>query len=512
MSLTGSYVIAAIILARLLLKKAPKIISYVLWAVAGFRLIFPFSFESVFSLIPFNSAPIPADIAMRQIPRVDSGIPAVDNAMSHILPAVQPDAGANPLQICITVGSYLWLFGIAIMLIYSLISVIFLKWRLKGAILIENNIYEADNLKTPFVLGLFKPMIYIPHGLSEKEKHYILLHERTHIRRHDYIVKLFAYFILCLHWYNPLVWAAFRLMVTDMEMSCDERVLKELGKDIKKEYSATLLSLAAGQRLISSSPLAFGEGNIKSRIKNVLSFKKPAIWGVIAAIIFAAALIIGFATNRANDTVSGHQSNALQNDTLTSNTLQSDTLENSESNQISQPNIPNKRVLEPTTPEWSPKQSIDTVGMPELDYASNDIIIFHGYFGLFVYDLESRQFIRSLDLKPLNCDAIQGDDYCEVTVSKDGNTVQLHRLSSENMYVYTVSDNTLYETKYERMNDRFGSNFVPIEDVINSQNLGNYSYNAVKFDTGEYGYLHIYNWTLDTLSYVRGDMMYDLFN
>ncbi|RYD02592.1 hypothetical protein N752_25010 [Desulforamulus aquiferis] len=232
MSLTASYVIVAIMLARLFLKRAPKIVSYALWAVAGFRLVFPFSFESVFSLIPFKSAPIPPPI-----PPVDSGISMVDNAVSQVLPAATPAASLNPLQVWLTVGSYLWLVGIAVMLIYSVVSIILLKRRLNSSILIEDNIYEADNLKTPFVLGLFRPKIYIPAGLSEEEKRYIILHEQTHIRRHDHVVKFLSYFILCLHWFNPLAWAAFLLMSADMEMSCDERVLKELGGDIKKEYS-----------------------------------------------------------------------------------------------------------------------------------------------------------------------------------------------------------------------------------------------------------------------------------
>ncbi len=139
-------------------------------------------------------------------------------------------------------------------------------------------------------------------------------------------------------------------------------------------------------------------------------------------------------------------------------------------------------------------------------------MIFHGYFGLFVYDLDAQKIIRNLDLKPLNCAAIQGDDYCEVSVSRDGNMVQLHRLSSENMYVYTVSDHTLRETAYERMDDRFGSDFIPIEDVVDTVYRGNYSYNAVKFGEGEYGYLNISEWTLGTLTYVRGDMVYQLFD
>lgn len=308
MSLTASYVIAAILLVRLFLKKVPKVISYVLWAVAGFRLVIPFSFESVFSLIPFKSAPIPAGITVQPIPRVDSGIMVADNAVSHVLPAATPVASVNPMQVWQTVGAYLWLVGIAALLIYSVVSIILLKRQLRGTVLSEGNIYEAENLKTPFVLGFIRPKIYIPAGLYTEEKSYIILHERTHIRRFDHVVKLFAFLVLCIHWFNPLVWIAFILMTADMEMSCDERVLKEMGGDIKKAYSTSLLSMATGRHLINGSPLAFGEGNIKERIKNVLNFKKPAAWVIAVSVLLVAALSVGFATNRTNNvTMAGLQ-------------------------------------------------------------------------------------------------------------------------------------------------------------------------------------------------------------
>lgn len=301
MSLTSSYVIAAIMLARLILKKAPKVVSYALWAVAGFRLVFPISFESVFSLIPFKSQPIPQDIAVRAIPRIDSGINSVNDAVSRFLPAATPAASINPMQILLAAGIAVWLIGIAAMLIYSAVSIVLLKRRLDGAMPLEGNVYEAQNLKTPFVLGFIHPKIYIPTGLSAEEKGYIILHEQTHIKRFDHVVKLAAFLILCAHWFNPLAWLAFVLMSVDMEMSCDERVLKEMGGEIKKAYSTSLLSLATGRRLINGSPLAFGEGNIKGRIKNVLNFRKPAAWVIVVVVVLAAALSVGLAANRVQD-------------------------------------------------------------------------------------------------------------------------------------------------------------------------------------------------------------------
>ena len=298
MSLTASYVIAAVMLARLFLKKAPKIISYLLWSVVGFRLLVPFSFESVFSLIPFQSAPIPADITMQPTPRINSGVHVVDNAVSSALPAAEAAADVNPMQAWLTVGVYIWLAGVAAMLIYSVISIILLKRRLAGAVLVRDNIYRADNIRTPFVLGFFRPDIFIPAGLKEEEKSYIILHEQTHIRRRDPIVKLVGYFALCLHWFNPLAWAAFLLMGADMEMSCDERVLKQMGSETKKSYSLSLLSLAAERRMIGGSPLAFGEGGMKERIKNILNFRKASRMVVAVALAAAAILSAGFVMNQ----------------------------------------------------------------------------------------------------------------------------------------------------------------------------------------------------------------------
>jgi beta-lactamase regulating signal transducer with metallopeptidase domain len=297
MSLTGAFVIAAIMLVRLPLKKAPKMISYCFWAVAGFRLAVPFTFEGVFSLIPFKSSPIPADIGFQAVPRIDSGTSTVDNAVSRILPAATPYYSANPLQIWISIGSYLWLAGIAVMLIYSIVSIALMKQRLRSAVNAGDNIFEAENLKTPLVMGLFRPKIYIPTGLTDEERRFILLHERTHIRRHDHAVKMFAFLLLCIHWFNPLAWVAFLLMCADMEMSCDERVMKELGSEIKHHYSLTLVRMSASRRIFNYSPLAFSEGGMKERVKNVLNFKKSSRRIVLAAVILVVVLTVGFAVN-----------------------------------------------------------------------------------------------------------------------------------------------------------------------------------------------------------------------
>ncbi|AFL99049.1 antirepressor regulating drug resistance protein [Desulfitobacterium dehalogenans ATCC 51507] len=291
MSFTGSVVILCVVLMRLLLRKAPKVFSYALWSVVLFRLVCPFSFESALSLLPVNSEPIPSDIVYAAMPQVHTGIGAADRVISSSLPGAVPYASINPLQIWVFLGSLLWLWGIAALLLYSIFSLIGLKRRLGTAVHDKENIYLCADIDTPFVMGVIRPKIYLPDSLSGTEKEYILLHEQTHIRRIDHVVKILSFFVLCIHWFNPLVWAAFFLSGRDMEMSCDEAVIKKLGNEVKKEYSSSLLALATGRRIVGGTPLAFGEGDTKGRIMNVLNYKKPAFRVLLVA--FMAVIILG---------------------------------------------------------------------------------------------------------------------------------------------------------------------------------------------------------------------------
>ncbi|MGI5879180.1 MAG: M56 family metallopeptidase [Syntrophomonadaceae bacterium] len=299
MSLTASYVVLAVIIVRLLIKRAPKIFSYALWAIVLFRLVCPFSFESNFSLIPNNNEIIPRDIIYSQNPAINTGVTITDKAINQsiqsTLPPVNPAASVNPMGIALEIGAIIWILGIVALLAYALISYFRLKRRLSTATLVNDNIYETDGIKTPFVLGLIQPGIYIPTNLSGSELGYIIKHEETHIRRYDYIIKPVAFLALVIHWFNPLIWISYFLMVKDMEMSCDESVMKQFSGDIRASYSNSLLSLSIKQSGLLS-PLAFGESNVKSRIKNVLNYRKPAFWTVViiavAAIVISAGLMV----------------------------------------------------------------------------------------------------------------------------------------------------------------------------------------------------------------------------
>ncbi|HOQ37770.1 MAG TPA: M56 family metallopeptidase [Acetivibrio sp.] len=301
MSFTASYVILIVILVRLLLKKAPKAISYALWAVVAFRLVIPFSFESKLSVMPPSIANTDvvsiSKTSYQPATQIDSGLDKVDSIVNRSLPAPVVEKSMDLIEISIEIGAYIWILGIIALLVYSLVSVLILKKQLKNARLIENNIYEAKNLKTPFMLGVIRPKIYLPVGLDDTERSYILLHEQTHIRRTDHIIKIIAFLVLSVHWFNPLVWIAFMLMNTDMELSCDEKVLKEMNEDIKKPYANSLLSLAAGRHILNGSPLAFGEGNVKRRIKNVLSYKKFSSWVIAVSVVTLIVAGIALVSN-----------------------------------------------------------------------------------------------------------------------------------------------------------------------------------------------------------------------
>jgi Antirepressor regulating drug resistance, predicted signal transduction N-terminal membrane component len=299
MSYTAGYVILFVIGIRLLLKKAPKLFSYILWSVVLLRLLCPFSLNSVWSLLPANSVTAPiTSLQPMGILEVRGGITSDTGKPS--LPAVPvKNAGksSDSLQVWISISEVIWLLGIAVLIIHSSISLVRLRKKLVGAVKHHGNIYFTDHINEPFVMGLIHPRIYLPSTLSEHELEYIILHEQTHIRRHDHITKVLAFTALAIHWFNPLVWAAFFLFGNDMEMSCDESVMKQMDTDIRREYSTSLLEFASGRKMISGAPLTFSEGDIKSRIKNVMSYKKPSFWAIVVAFFAVAAAAAGLAVN-----------------------------------------------------------------------------------------------------------------------------------------------------------------------------------------------------------------------
>lgn len=290
MSLVGSFAIIITMIARLCLKKAPKIFSYALWAVAFSRLIIPFSFESFFSILPFNATPLSTDMLYIETPYVETGVKAIDNVLNPIVSSAVLDNTFNVYQATIFVGKVIWYSGVLILLIYSIVSYIRIKRVLDSSVHLRDNIFISEKIKIPFVAGFFNANIYLPKNFDNTQE-YIILHEQTHIRRRDNILKIFAYAVLVLHWFNPLVWIAFRLFVADMEMSCDESVIRKANTDIRKEYSQSLLNLSIQKQTVGT-PIAFSEGNPKERIKNIMNIKKTiGIVGVVSVILIAVIAI-----------------------------------------------------------------------------------------------------------------------------------------------------------------------------------------------------------------------------
>lgn len=297
MSLGAAWAAVLVMLGRLLLRRAPKMVSYALWSVVLFRLVCPVSFSSVLSLMP-QPQTIPQDIIYAPQPQIQSGFIWFDQAVSQSLPPATPHASINPVQAWLEIGNLVWQVGMALMLAYCVISYLRFRLRLRGAVRLEGNVWESDRIPTAFVLGLFRPQIYLPLGLGEEERRYILCHEDAHIRRLDHLVKPLALLLLIVHWFNPVLWLAYFFMCRDMEMSCDERAMERLGRDVRRDYSACLLNLSARQSGLTV-PLAFGENDVKSRIKNILSYKKPALWVMVAALALAVLLAFCLTANPA---------------------------------------------------------------------------------------------------------------------------------------------------------------------------------------------------------------------
>ncbi len=299
-SITASIVILFVVCVRLLLSRAPRIFSYALWGIVLVRLLVPISVESPVSVVP-EPPKISNMVEVNEVlPEIEFEAPKDHTNHAGLVqntPSSQPLVQTSESISAETYLAIAWLIGVAVMVTHSLVSYWKLRKRVKVAIPIQKRIYIADNIDTPFVMGLFRPVIYLPGTLGKAEQEYIIAHEQHHIRRGDHIFKALGFLALTVHWFNPLVWVAFVLAGRDMEMSCDEAIIRKLGADIRADYSASLLNLATGHRLFSITPLAFGEGNPTGRVRNLAKWKKPAFWVIIICVVLCAVLTVCLLTN-----------------------------------------------------------------------------------------------------------------------------------------------------------------------------------------------------------------------
>ena len=321
-SITASWVVLAVVVIRFCLKKAPKWLSCALWGVVALRLVFPFSLESELSLIPSTQTINPSVIYNDSF-EVDMGFSAVDNTADSTVNSTVDNAVNGTVENTVgntvnnTVDSlnegtdvsttedvgiagiiaFVWLIGMFVMAGYAFISFLRLKLKLRTAVKKEGNIYQSESVSSPFVLGLFRPRIYLPYKTDEADIPLVIEHEKAHIKRFDHIVKLFGYLLLSIHWFNPLMWFAYILLCRDIEAACDEKVIKNLGEDVRKSYSTALLNASISRRSVAACPLAFGEVGVKERIKGVMNYKKPAFWVIIAGVAVCIIAAVCLLTN-----------------------------------------------------------------------------------------------------------------------------------------------------------------------------------------------------------------------
>lgn len=298
-SISAGWLILAVLLLRFVLKKSPKWIHALLWGLVALRCICPFSIESALSLIP-SAETIPLNIEQAAAPSIHSGIDVINNAVNPILSQSSTPmvgASANPLQITLAILEFLWILGMLAMAFYTALSYWRLHRRVSTAVRLRDTIFQSENVRSPFVLGLIRPKIYLPFKMSAQDQAHVIAHEQAHIRRRDHWWKPLGFLLLTIHWFNPLMWLAYTLLCRDIELACDERVIKHLDNERRADYTQALVACSVSRRTMTACPLAFGEVGVKARVKSVMNYKKPAFWSVILAVVLCIVVAACFLTN-----------------------------------------------------------------------------------------------------------------------------------------------------------------------------------------------------------------------
>ena len=299
MSIAASWLVLAVLVLRQVIKKAPKWANVLLWGIVAVRLVCPFSVESDFSLIP-SAQTLPEKLITGPSFDVNTGIPPVDTMVNDYLgdryfegATVPADNGADTM----TILAIVWIAGILILAAYTLISYIRIQRQTETAVLYNENIYQSENVNSPFVLGVVRPRIYLPFNIDEQTFRHVVAHEQAHISRRDHWWKPFGFLLLMVHWFNPLMWVAYALFCRDIELACDEKVIRELDNQQRADYSQALVSCSINRPVITACPLAFGEVSVKDRVRSVMNYRKPKFWIVITAVVLCMAAAVCFLTD-----------------------------------------------------------------------------------------------------------------------------------------------------------------------------------------------------------------------
>ena len=305
LSISASWLVLAVLVLRLVSKRSPKWMNVLLWGIVALRLMLPFSIESALSLIPSAETVNPAVVQFDPAPTITSGVKIIDNAVNPSLSehfAAAPLASVNPLYVWTEIAGWVWLIGLGAMLLYAFVSYLRLRRRVSVSLPIQDNIYLCDAISSPFILGVVKPRIYLPSGLDEVQRQNVLSHERAHLTRRDHWWKPLGFALLAVYWFNPVLWLAYTLLCRDIELACDERVIRTMDESAVKTYSTVLLACSMPRKAVITCPLAFGEVGVKERVKNALHYKKPAFWVVAASVAVCVIVAVCFLTNPPTDT------------------------------------------------------------------------------------------------------------------------------------------------------------------------------------------------------------------
>lgn len=300
LSISANWLVLAVLAARAALRRAPRWTAVLLWGAVALRLMLPVSVESGLSLIPSTETVSPVVVQFDPSPTIDSGIPVIDGALNPVISqrfAAAPVASVNPLFVWTELAGAVWLIGLAALLLHALAGWLRLRRRVAASVPGEEGVRLCDEISTPFILGVIRPRIYLPSGLDGAQTRYVLAHERAHLARRDHWWKLLGFALLAVYWFDPLVWLAYGLLCRDLELACDERVLRDMSAAERRAYSEVLLSCSMPRRMAAACPLAFGEVGVKTRVKNALRGRRPARWTVFAAAAVCAALAVCFLTD-----------------------------------------------------------------------------------------------------------------------------------------------------------------------------------------------------------------------
>ena len=447
-SLVASYVVLAILVVRLFIKKAPKWLICLMWSLVAIRLIFPFSVESTLSLIP-SAEPLPQNMIYSENLTMNVGIPVVDYSINPVVSETlepAPLASANPTQIFAHIASRIWIIGVIVMIVYALGSAFLLMRRLSTATLLQKGVKQSERIDSPFVFGIIRPIIYLPYKISENDFTYVLAHERAHIRRKDHLWKPLGFLLLSVYWFNPVLWIAYIFLCRDIEAACDEKVIKDMELDERKAYSMALLHCSVHHRMmITACPIAFGENSVKTRIKDVMNYKKPAFWIVIISVVALIVGVVCFLTNP--------KSTELPNDALGMSLPYyaiKNTLEDGEylfakipDSFISDKNIPGSEVYHDWENRGSLSEVTDLFGKTALDYTVVECgLPFHFLF----YKNGNPALLATGDIYSVDVDGDGIPELINNAIWADGGQLtKIYKRTEDGGILYGYADNLLDE-------------------------------------------------------------------